>query len=140
MRIEEHRLRIRGVLESVSSACDFVVEMAEHVGLDENAIYHCRLAVDEACTNIVEHAYGSSGAYRFIDVICAQEEQRFMITIMDDGAAYNPLLRPDPNPLSLLDDRQPGGWGVYFIKRFMDDVTYQRKENRNYLSMTKQIK
>jgi anti-sigma regulatory factor (Ser/Thr protein kinase) len=139
MRMADNRLRIRGILDAVSAACDFVVEIAERAGLDENAVYHCRLAVDEACTNIIEHSYGSSGPYRFIDLVCGRQDDQFTITIMDDGTAYNPLLRPDPDPKSGIEDRQPGGWGIYFIKQFMDHVAYQRVDNRNHLFMVKNI-
>lgn len=139
MRMADNRLRIRGILEAVSAACDFVVEVAQGTGLDENAVYHCRLAVDEACTNIIEHSYGAAGPYRFIDIVCGGESDHFTITIMDDGSAYNPLLRPDPDPTSGIDERQPGGWGIYFIKRFMDDVVYQRIDNRNHLIMVKKF-
>ncbi len=58
MTVGERQLRITGVLDQVSAACDFVVEQARAAGLDERAVHHCYLAVDEACTNIVEHGYG----------------------------------------------------------------------------------
>ncbi len=140
MNVKESRIRIHGVLDAVTAACDFVVNAATNAGLDENAVYHCRLAVDEAVTNIIEHGYGAGGVNRFIEIVCQITADFFTIVIVDDGAAFDPLTRPDPDPLAVLDDRQPGGWGIYFIKRFMDAVSYQRVDNRNHLSMSKHLR
>ncbi len=53
----ERRLTIPGVLERIPEACDFVVQAAEAAGLDERAVYYCQMAVDEWCTNVIEHGY-----------------------------------------------------------------------------------
>ena len=74
MTVRERQLRIAGVLENVSVACDFVVEQAREAGLDERAIHHCYLAVDEACTNIIEHGYGVHCDDCVIDVFCQHDD------------------------------------------------------------------
>lgn len=137
--IEERRLRIPGLVEKVRVACDFVVEAAQRAGLDERAVYHCQLAVDEACTNIVEHGYGAHGFDHVIDIICRSEDNRFIITVLDDSNAFDPLGREDPDPATMLNDREEGGWGIYFIKKVMDEVLYQRQGNRNRLTMVKRL-
>ncbi len=57
MAVERH-LIIPGVLNKVPEACEFVVQAAESAGLDERSIYYCQMAVDEWCTNVIEHGYG----------------------------------------------------------------------------------
>ena len=136
---EERRLRIPGLLEKVRVACDFVVEAAKHAGLDERAVYHCQLAVDEACTNIVEHGYGANGRNQVIDIICRSESTRFTITVVDDSTPFNPMAQSEPDPATVLNDRDEGGWGIYFIKKVMDDVSYQRQGDRNRLIMVKNL-
>jgi len=139
MIVEERRLRIIGTLDRVPVACSFVVDAARQSGLEEDAVYHCQLAVDEACTNIVEHSYRRDGAEYPIEVVCRFEGARFYITVIDDGPAFDPLARLDPDPAATLDAREPGGWGIYFIKQVMDEITYEFEENRNHLVMMKRV-
>jgi serine/threonine-protein kinase RsbW len=136
---EERRLRVPGILNNVGTACDFVVEVAEHAGLDERGVYHCRLAVEEACTNIIEHGYQFDGADKFIDIICQINPTYMTIIIIDDGPAYNPLDKPDPDPKTPLWERPEGGWGVTFIKKVMDHVDYRHDGKRNHLILNKRI-
>ncbi len=139
MTVKESRFSIFGVLEQVPLACEFVVEAAQNAGLDERAVYHCQLAVDEACTNIIEHGLGLQGGDHRIEIICRADSQQFVITILDDSPAFNPLNRPNPDPTAPLEDREMGGWGIYFIKKLMDDVIYQRENNSNRLTMIKNL-
>jgi serine/threonine-protein kinase RsbW len=136
---EKSRLVIAARLEEVRHACEFVVEAAEVAGLDERAVYHCQMAVDETLTNVIEHGYSFEVVDKEIEVICSVEDDRFLITIIDDGPAFNPLEHEAPDPSAPLDDREPGGWGIYFIRRLMDDVRYERIGDRNHLSLAKSL-
>lgn len=135
----EERLRIPGLIENVSVACEFVVEVARRAGLDERTIDHCQLAVDEACTNVIEHGYRFGGGDQVIDIVCRKDGRMFSITVFDDSPAFDPLLMSDPDPNAALEEREPGGWGVYFIKRLMDEVSYRYEANRNVLNMIKYL-
>ncbi|GEM_PF-133747 len=136
---EERRLRVAAVIENVPMAVDFVADAARSAGLDDRAVHHCQLVVDEACTNVVEHGYGEDGGDHFIDLICVQDSSQFTMIIEDDSAAFDPTSAPDPDLTSPLADREPGGWGVYFIKKLMDRVNYERVDEHNRLTITKQI-
>lgn len=133
------RLIIPARLEEVRHACDFVVQAAESAGLDERAVYHCQMAVDEALTNIIEHGFGYEADTNPIEVICQTERDRFLIVILDGGPAFNPLEHAAPDPSAPLDTREPGGWGIYFIRRLMDDVSYERAGDRNRLTLVKAL-
>ena len=139
MTVKERQLRIAGVLENVSAACDFVVEQAREAGMDERSIHHCYLAVDEACTNIVEHGYQDGCNSCVIDVFCQRDADLLTITIIDDSRAFDPLARPDPDPKTPLSERGMGGWGIFFIKKLMDQVAYSYEDQRNRLVMVKKI-
>lgn len=136
---EKSRLVIAARLEEVRHACEFVVEAAEMAGLDERAVYHCQMAVDETLTNVIEHGYSFEGDDKEIEVICTTEADQFLITITDDSPAFNPLEHESPDPSAPLDDREPGGWGIYFIRRLMDEVSYERVGGRNHLSLAKNL-
>lgn len=142
MHRNENHLRITAVLDQVPAACGFVAAAAVQAGLDEHAVYHCQLAVDEACTNIVEHGYHDPGENQVIDIICQADShsRRFTIFILDDGPAFDPLSLPDPDPTASLERRGSGGWGIHFIKKFMDEVSYTRQDHRNHLTLVKYIR
>jgi serine/threonine-protein kinase RsbW len=140
MAANESRYELAGVLDQIPPACDFVAAAARYAGMDEGGVYHCQLAVDEACTNIVEHGYGYNGADRIIEIVCRSDNHQFTISILDDGSAFDPLTRPDPDPKTPLEERKSGGWGIYFIKTLMDEVSYVRYTNYNQLTMVKYIR
>jgi serine/threonine-protein kinase RsbW len=135
----EHRLSIPGRMEQVPHACGWVVEIAEGAGLEARDVNHCELAMDEAITNIVEHGYGADGGDKSIDIIVIDKTDRLEITIVDNGPPFNPLRAENPDPLASLDERAEngGGWGVFFIKKVMDNVDYQHVSGRNHLMMVK---
>jgi serine/threonine-protein kinase RsbW len=135
----ENRLTIMGRLDEITRARDFVATIARNVGLSEKSVHHCTLAVDETCTNIIEHGYQHQGQNRSIEIICIVESTKFIICIRDDGPAFNPLLRADPDPATSIEDREHGGWGIYFVKEFMDQVFYARDGNYNQLTMSKNL-
>ncbi|NDJ77852.1 MAG: anti-sigma factor antagonist [Chloroflexi bacterium] len=136
---EVRRLVIAARLEEVRDACDFVVEAAEAAQLDERAVYHCQMAVDEALTNVIEHGYAYQGDGSQIEVTCHTDLNRFVITITDNGPAFNPLEHESPNPAQELEEREPGGWGIYFIRKLTDDVAYQRVGDKNRLILYKNL-
>jgi anti-anti-sigma factor len=134
---EERRLVIPGVLERVSEVCDFVADAAANVGLDDRGIYHCQMAADEWCTNIIEHGYAGDRDYAQIDVTLRLEPARLEMIFKDDGPPFDPTQLPEPDPTQPLEDREPGGLGWFFIRKIMDDVRYDYKGGRNYLTMVK---
>lgn len=136
---EESRLVISARLENVRHACDFVVEAAESAGLDERAVYHCQMAVDETLTNIIEHGYTFEHDESQIEIVCTAETEQFEIVIVDDSPAFNPLEHESPDPSEPLDSREPGGWGIYFIRRLMDAVDYERTGDHNRLTLHKRL-
>lgn len=139
MTTSEHRLQLPARFDQIEAACDFVMQQAEAMGMDEEAVYHCRLSVEEICTNIIEHGYSGAAGEGIIEIVCQLMPGYFTITIIDDAPAFNPLTLPDPDPATPLWERQGGGWGVYFVKKFMDRVTYDHQFQRNYFKMEKKI-
>jgi len=59
---------------------------------------------------------------------------------MDWGKPFNPTTKPKPDLESGLDERKEGGLGIFFIKKFMDEVSYTRSDCMNLLTIAKYIK
>jgi anti-anti-sigma factor len=138
---EEQRLTVPGVLEEVARVCAFVVEAAEAAGLDERAVYHCQMAVDEWCTNVIEHGYTKAAAANKvpgrIEIDLRIESGKLLIIVADDSPRFDPTQLIAPRTDQSVDEREPGGLGWFLIKKIMDDVQYDYVDGHNRLQMTK---
>ena len=124
-------------LQNLEKICDYVTDSARQAGLNETEIYAVQLAVDEAATNIMEHGYGRECPNR-IDVTCEILENGLKVIIYDDADPFNPESVPDPDLSVSLEDIKPRGLGVFFMRKMMDEVTYEpSSENGNILTMIK---
>lgn len=147
---EKNVLSRPGRFEEVKNICAFVAAGAADAGLSESDIFHIELACDEACTNIIEHAYGEENAGEII-VSWEVEKDTFVITIRDFGRPFNPKAVPaPPQPLdpqhpdfseeALVNSLQVGGLGIHFMRKLMDDVSFDfDKDQGNTLTMVKKI-
>jgi serine/threonine-protein kinase RsbW len=61
------------------------------------------------------------------------------ITVEDDGVPFNPIARAEPRMPATIEDCTIGGLGIYLIKNLMDDVCYQRNQDKNILTLKKRI-
>ena len=102
---KQWELTVDGRLENLSTIADFVVKAAQASGLDEKAIFEVQLAVDEACTNVIEHSYRGEDKGE-IALRCERAEGGFVVTIRDHGQPFNPEDVPLPDLKCGLDKRQ----------------------------------
>lgn len=102
----------------------FIEKYARKAGFDESDTYKIQLAVDEACTNIIEHAYQKEDEG---DIICACEynEEKLTIQLVDYGRSFDPERIEPPDLQSTLKDRKTGGLGLFFIRQLMDEVSFK---------------
>jgi anti-sigma regulatory factor (Ser/Thr protein kinase) len=113
-----------------------VRQAAEDAGLDEMSVYSVELAVDEACSNIIEHAYGAEGKGE-IECSCIIEDDGLTIVIKDKGNPFDPDTVPEVNTQQPLEDRKPGGAGVFLMRKVMDMVRFEFTPKGNVLTMKK---
>jgi serine/threonine-protein kinase RsbW len=116
---------------------EFVSDCARGDGFSEKEIYSIQLAVDEACTNVIEHAYGGEGD-ETLEISCVVSDEVITVTIRDWGKPFNPSNVPEPNLEEGLFERRIGGLGVYLMRKLMDTVSYiPSSESGNILTLTK---
>ncbi len=96
------------------------------------------LVLEEAFTNVVKYAFDDDQTHEIL-LEFEKNDQWLEIRLIDDGLSYDPTQKTDPDIEAPVEDRQVGGLGIFLIKQFMDSVDYQRKDNKNYLILTKQI-
>ncbi len=121
---------------SIPMITQFVADAAQAAMLDEDAVFHCQMAVDEACTNVIEHAYGENPDAHF-EVSCSIEPGKVIIQIVDQGKQFDPTKVPPPKIGSNLDEIRPGGVGIHLIRQLMDEVKFDYTDRGNVLTLTK---
>lgn len=119
-------------LKIVRSAVNHV---CERVGFSRDEVNNITLAVDEACSNIIKHAY-CGPTDDFIEATINIHDDRLEVFLRDFGVKANPKkIKPRE-----LDDVRPGGLGVHLIKSVMDVVNYDNDVNEgNLLQLIKYI-
>jgi serine/threonine-protein kinase RsbW len=118
------KLTVAGYFKNLARIANFVSKVAAEAGLDDKAAYATQMAVDEACTNIIEHAYGIEGAGA-IELTCRIQEDGLQVTITDQGRPFAPDQLPRFDPQAPLSERSRRGMGVFFIQNLMDRVEYK---------------
>jgi serine/threonine-protein kinase RsbW len=98
--------------------------------------YGLQLAVHEACTNIVLHAYDDqqTGTIR-IEMTLRADPARIQIDLWDEGRAFNPTAVAAPEPGTI----QEHGFGIFLLHELLDDVVYERSNNHNHWKLVKLI-
>ncbi|MCP4536128.1 MAG: ATP-binding protein [Chloroflexi bacterium] len=132
-------LTFPGQFESLAAISEFVTDAARTAGLDACAVDAVQLAVDEACSNIVEHAYGGE-RYGDIECTCHINDDSLTIIIRDHGHPFDPSLVPEPDTCPSLDDETctGGGLGLYFMRQLMDKVVFEfAPDSGNVVTMVK---
>jgi anti-sigma regulatory factor (Ser/Thr protein kinase) len=132
----ELRLSVPGRFDRLAQIAKFVEQAGLQAGLDEVAICRCQLAVDEACTNIIEHGYEGEGRGN-IDLTCSPAPGELTITIIDYAKPFDPDAVPEPTLNASLEDMQIGGLGVYFMRQVMDAVEFSYENGNNKLVLVK---
>lgn len=117
-------LVVTSALDELPRVIDFVFQTCETSAVPEDVAFACQLAADEACTNIMEHAYGgrSDGEIR---VWCWVSEDQVHLQLRDNGVAFDPGIIEMPSLNGNLTDRHIGGLGLHFMRSLMDEVRFE---------------
>lgn len=137
MPTHERHLRLNARIEFVRKACQFVVKAAQDAGFDAESIFQIQLSVEEIYTNIIEHGYGKEDDDNYIDLIITITATHLIIQIVDQAPRFNPLIIPPPDPHAELQERDIGGWGIHFVRQYMDKIIYQYADQQNCLILEK---
>ena len=122
-KIKEKELVVKSRTNNLSEIRDFVYAAASEAGIIAEVIENIILAVDEACTNIIKHAYKSFPEGE-ITIKIKYTDKKFTIVIIDHGAPFKPETIPDPDLQKYYLQHRIGGLGMYLMKSLMDEVKY----------------
>ncbi|HFE53479.1 MAG TPA: ATP-binding protein [Bacteroidetes bacterium] len=132
-----YQLKLPSRTENLEIIREFVSRIAQKAGFDEEDAAKIELAVDEACTNVVKHAY-EGGSDKPIDVVVRLDYDKLTVIVTDQGKGFNPEAVEIPDIKEYLAELRVGGLGIYLIRTLMDEVKYDiRPGVRNQVKMVK---
>jgi anti-sigma regulatory factor (Ser/Thr protein kinase) len=133
-------LDVPSTTENLALIREFVTRVAGQAGLNETEVGQLELAVDEACANVIEHAYGDDKTKQVI-VRAIFDEDTLRIHVIDTGKGFDPTQVPEQELKDLIAKRRTGGLGMRLIKTLMDEVHYDIEPGKkNELRMVKKLR
>jgi len=133
-------LQVPSSTENLALIREFVTSVGAQAGLDESGVAQLELAVDEACANVIEHAYGHDTT-KEVMVRAVFDDESLRISVIDEGRGFDPNKVQQETVEQLVHERKSGGLGIRLIKTLMDEVSYEIVPGqKNELHMTKRIK
>lgn len=124
--------------EKLSLAREFVADAAKVFGFEEDDVHNIALAVDEACTNIIKHAYNYA-TDKEIEIVVSMNSPEFEILIEDKGKHFNPQGVVMPEMKEYLSHYKKGGLGMYLMKKLVDKVEYSIQPRKNVVRLIKYL-
>ena len=130
------KLTIDATVENLATVTEFITSSLEEKDCPLKIIMQMELVIEEIYVNVASYAYRPNiGPV----TICKDfvKPQALVLTFIDSGVAYNPLEHEDPDINAGIEDRDVGGLGIFLIKKNVDEISYERKDEKNILTIKK---
>ena len=117
---------------------EVVTRFLQTHGQTSKFINSVNLVLEEMVTNVIKYAEPKAGDPHVavhLDLVSRQ----LTVTLIDNGPAFNPLLHPDVDTTAPIEEREIGGLGIHLVKKLVDHIEYQRRDNQNQLTLVKKF-
>jgi serine/threonine-protein kinase RsbW len=136
---EKFQTCLAAELESLAKFREYIKSICQrYPQVSAEHCYDLQLAVDEACTNIIQHGYAGMNPGSIILALEVSARQ-VNVTLTDFGHPFEPSEPVKPDVQAGLEDQIQGGFGLYFIYQTMDQVDYETSEAGNRLKFIKNL-
>jgi anti-sigma regulatory factor (Ser/Thr protein kinase) len=135
----EYRITVASKLDNLAKIGTFVSDTARRLKVPDATILDIQVAVEEACTNIIQHSYALKPD-KPISVGCRLRNREFIVRIRDFGATFVPESISPPVLGADISERRANGLGMYLMKKLMTRVKFNFDDGRgNELTMVKKL-
>ena len=131
-------LRLKNQVAELQRVNEFVEEIGQELDLDMELQMNLNLVLEEMVSNVIFYAY-PEGSDAEIELLAESDGRELTFMLCDSGKEFDPTLKEDADPNVNPIEREIGGMGIYIVKNIMNEVTYQRLEGKNLLTMKKDI-
>lgn len=135
---EQLNLKISNELSEINVAIEAFEAFSERTGLPMAIAMKANLVFDELLNNIDSHAFTDAGEHQ-IDIHIEKSVDRLLIQIEDEGLPFNPFEQAEVDTTLSLEERDIGGLGIHLVMNVMDDVSYERRKDRNVVTLIKKL-
>ena len=131
-------IRIKNQISELERVNQFIDEIGEELGLDMELQMNLNLVMEEMVSNVIFYAY-PEGTPEEIELMAECDGKELTFVLSDKGKEFDPTMKDDADPNINPAERELGGMGIFIVKNIMNQVTYQRLEGKNLLTMKKDI-
>jgi anti-sigma regulatory factor (Ser/Thr protein kinase) len=128
-------LHLQNKIAEVARLVDAVESFGSHAGLSSDLTYRLTLSLDEIVSNVIRHGYSDTNDH-VVEVRLSVHDGVVTSVIEDDGHPYDPRESPEPDLSMPVEQRGPGGLGIFLVRQMMDSIDYARRDGRNILTVT----
>lgn len=123
--------------ENLDKVVDFVNEQLAVYSCSTTILKQLEMAVEEIFVNVAMYAYSPDEGNVTVKCEIQEEPRCVVITFIDEGVHYNPLEKSEPDTTVPIRKRQIGGYGIFLVKKKMDDMSYKYEDGKNILTIKK---
>lgn len=127
-------------IENLHDVLGFIEEHFEAHQASMKATNVTCISVEEIYANICMYAYGEENTKEKCTIKLWFDDNSAFISFEDTGMEFNPLEKEDPDISASAEERGIGGLGIFMVKKYMDECTYERVDGKNILTLRKVIK
>ena len=134
----KHSLTLPNDVNTIPQLNEFLDTFCEEAGVDMETTMSLNLALEEAVVNVMDYAYpkGTEGS---VSIEARLGDGDVTFVIIDNGIPFDPTATEDADTTLPLDERDIGGLGIFLTRQIMDDIGYERNNDRNILTLKKNI-
>ena len=129
---------IKNEIAELERVAVFVEEVSQLLSLDSETTMNLNLALEEVVSNVILYAYPQKMGENII-IKASSDDNILVFTITDKGDEFDPTKVEDADITLAAEDRDIGGLGIFIVKNIMNEVTYQRLDGKNILTLKKNI-
>ncbi len=132
------QMAIEGRIGEVARVATAFADFAAVHAVPDDVRRSMQVVLDDLLANVV--LYGLAGlrdGEATVDV--RRTSDSLIVTISDNGPPFDPFARAAPDTTLSIEERQIGGLGIHLVKQMMDEVSYQRRGDRNVTVLTKRL-
>lgn len=130
---------VAATVENIEVVTHFINEQLGEFDCPMKAQVQIDIAIDEILSNIVHYAYSEKAGNVTVRIEFSDNPKSAVLTFTDSGVPYNPLEQSDPDVSLSAEERKIGGLGIFMVKKTMDEMTYEFKDEKNILKITKKF-
>ena len=138
MAKKSYSFELKSSLSELDRLCQNLETFGNKFGFSKKLIFEINLALDELFTNIISYGFKDDDEH-IIKVTLTPDKDELCLCIEDDGMPFNPIDFETPDVSCSVEECKIGGLGIHIMKKLMDEVCYQRCDDKNILNLKKKL-